>query len=165
MNEIKLKNKNFKNFLSNLDLNTWLIDHALLLWDKAGMANSVEVRSPLLDIEFLNQINKLSPNQRAPKIGDKSIIKKIFSNDLPDYIINMPKKGFSVPVDKWIEYPRTHKLFKELTFSLPDKFINKNYLEKIWNCFSNKRGNYTYKIWVLSCLAGWLEKNNLKLEL
>ncbi len=164
-NEIKLENKNFKNFLSNLDLNTWLIDHALLLWDKAGMANSVEVRSPLLDIEFLNQINELNPDQRASKIGNKSIIKKIFSNDLPDYIINMPKKGFSVPVDKWIEYPLTNKLFKDLTFSLPDEFINKNYLEKIWNNFSNKKGNYTYKIWILSCLAGWLEKNNLKFEL
>ena len=67
MNEIKLKNKNFKNFLSNLDLNTWLIDHALLLWDKAGMANSVEVRSPLLDIEFLNQINELNPDPKSIK--------------------------------------------------------------------------------------------------
>jgi len=163
--ELKSENKNFKNFLSNLDLNTWLVDHALLLWDKAGMANSVEVRSPLLDLEFLNQINELSPDQRVPKIGNKSIIKKIFSNDLPDYVINMPKKGFSVPVDKWIEYPATKKLFKELTFSLPDEFVDKNYLESIWNNFSNKKGNYTYKIWILSCLAGWLDKNNLKLEL
>ena len=57
----------------------------------------------------------------------------------------MPKKGFSVPVDKWIEYPLTNKLFKDLTFSLPDEFINKNYLEKIWNNFQIK-GNYTYKI-------------------
>lgn len=165
LNEINLKNKNFKNFLSNLDLNTWLVDHALLLWDKAGMANSVEVRSPLLDIEFLNEMNKLDPNQRASNIGDKNIIKQIFSNDLPGYIINMPKKGFSVPVDDWIKYPATNKLFRDLTYSLPDQFIDKKYLDKIWDNFSNRKGNHTYKIWSLSCLAGWLNKNDLNLEI
>ena len=30
------ENKNNFNFYSNLDMNTWLIDHALKLWDKAG---------------------------------------------------------------------------------------------------------------------------------
>ena len=74
-------------------MNTWLIDHALLLWDKAGMANSVEVRSPLLDIEFLNQINELNPDQRASKIGNKSIIKKYSQMIFQIILLICQKKG------------------------------------------------------------------------
>ena len=42
-------------------MNTWLIDHALKLWDKAGMSNSIEIRVPFLDLKLLNQL-KLFPS-------------------------------------------------------------------------------------------------------
>ena len=54
---------------------------------------------------------------------------------------------------------------KDLTYSLPKKFINQIFLDKLWKDFKNSKGNQTYKLWILGCLSGWLNTNNLSLNM
>ena len=115
------------NFYSNLDMNTWLIDHALKLWDKAGMSNSIEVRAPFLDLKLLNQLNMISADDRVKKIGTKQLLRNSFKDLLPTEIYNMKKKGFSVPVNDWLNHSKINKRMKDLTYSLPKNFINQNF--------------------------------------
>ena len=45
----------------------------------------------------------------------------------------MQKKGFTVPVNDWLNYPKINKRMRDLTYSLPKEFINQNFLDKLWN--------------------------------
>ena len=159
------ENKNNFNFYSNLDMNTWLIDHALKLWDKAGMSNSIEIRVPFLDLKLLEELNQISSKDRVRKIGSKQLLRDSFKDLLPSEIYTMQKKGFTVPVNDWLNYPKINKRMRDLTYSLPKEFINQNFLDKLWNDFENSNGNQTYKIWTLGCLSGWLDANKLSLNL
>ena len=73
-------------------MNTWLIDHALKLWDKAGMSNSIEIRVPFLDLKLLNQLNLISPEDRVKKIGTKQLLRDSFKDLLPKEVYEMQKK-------------------------------------------------------------------------
>ena len=159
------ENKNNFNFYSNLDMNTWLIDHALKLWDKAGMSNSIEIRVPFLDLKLLEELNQISSKDRVRKIGSKQLLRDSFKDLLPSEIYTMQKKGFTVPVNDWLNYPKINKRMRDLTYSLPKEFINQNFLDKLWNDFENSNGNQTYKLWTLGCLSGWLDANKLSLNL
>ena len=153
------------NFYSNLDMNTWLIDHALKLWDKAGMSNSIEIRVPFLDLKLLNELNMISADDRVKKIGTKQLLRDSFKNLLPVEIYKMQKKGFTVPVNDWLNHPKINKKMKDLTYSLPKNFINQIYLDKLWYDFENSKGNQTYKLWILGCLSGWIDSNDLSLNM
>ena len=72
---------NYDRLLSEVDLNTWLIDHALALWDKAGMAHSIEIRVPFLDLESKNNILKI-PDK-------KSGFQKLERNSYLDRLLNL----------------------------------------------------------------------------
>ena len=86
------ENKNNFNFYSNLDMNTWLIDHALKLWDKAGMYHSIEIRVPFLDLKLLEELNQISSKDRVRKIGSKQLLRDSFKDLLPSEIYTMQKK-------------------------------------------------------------------------
>ena len=77
----------------------------------------------------------------------------------------MQKKGFTVPVNDWLNHPKINKKMKDLTYSLPKNFINQIYLDKLWYDFENSKGNQTYKLWILGCLSGWIDSNDLSLNM
>ena len=150
---------------SNLDLNTWLIDHALKLWDKAGMSNSIEIRVPFLDLKFLNDLNVISPKDRVNSVGSKKLLRNSFEDLLPKEVYKMPKKGFTVPVNDRLCDIKIKKKMRDLSYSLPRNFINHEYLDNLWNDFESSKGNQTYKLWILGSLSGWLNINKLNLNI
>lgn len=85
-----------------LDLKTFLVDHNLNYTDKMGMAASVEIRVPYLDIPLVNTSVKLPTDLKLRNTQTKYILRKIGEKYLPGSIINRPKTGFGGPVRKWI---------------------------------------------------------------
>jgi asparagine synthase (glutamine-hydrolysing) len=91
-----------------LDLNTYLPDDLLVKIDRAGMAVSLETRPPLLDhrlVEFaLSLPSRLLRDESTST--DKLILRRNQAKYLPDEILSRPKKGFSMPVRRWMrEHP------------------------------------------------------------
>lgn len=81
-----------------LDLKTYLPDDILTKVDRASMANSLEVRVPLLDHELVEHVAALPPAWR----WDKRILREAMREILPAEILLRPKKGFSVPLLDWL---------------------------------------------------------------
>lgn len=80
---------------------TWYMRNQLLRdADWAGMAHSLEIRVPLVDLEFLRSIAPLLVSQTPPSKQDMASAP---SNPLPGAIMNRPKTGFSVPVREWLQ--------------------------------------------------------------
>lgn len=85
-----------------LDLNLWLPGDILLKADKMSMAHSIELRVPYLDRLVMEEA---AAYPAAYKIaGDtKAVLRAAANKTLPDEWANRKKKGFPVPIAKWLE--------------------------------------------------------------
>ncbi|MCG7853322.1 MAG: asparagine synthase C-terminal domain-containing protein [Methanosarcinaceae archaeon] len=79
----------------------YLQDDILVKMDRASMMNSLEVRSPYLDIDLVNFVRKIPSCYKFRKGETKYILKHMLSPVLPLEILHRSKKGFGVPVGKW----------------------------------------------------------------
>lgn len=67
--------------------------------DKMSMANSVELRSPFLDVSLLSWMNIF--NQEQGSYLGKSLLKEILLEYIPEFKFDKEKIGFYVPFDQW----------------------------------------------------------------
>ncbi len=85
-----------------VDTKTWLPDDLLIKADKMTMANSIELRVPLLDHKILEFAASLPQNFKVRGFTTKYIAKKALSGRVPREILNRKKAGFPVPYEKWL---------------------------------------------------------------
>lgn len=85
-----------------LDFKTWLVGGILTKVDRTSMANSLEVRVPMLDQQFLEWAGGVPASARLKNGETKWVLKKAFENRLPDNILYRKKMGFSSPLDAWM---------------------------------------------------------------
>jgi len=83
------------------DGTVYLPDDILVKVDRASMLNSLEVRCPLLDYEFLELMAAVPPALRRANGGGKALLKRAFRGVLPDAVLDRPKMGFGVPLERW----------------------------------------------------------------
>lgn len=93
--------------MMQLDATHYLSECVLFKVDRASMAASLETRAPLLDhtfVEFLTQLPlDLKLRGKLWKPTGKYILKQAMRPRLPRAVIERPKKGFGMPVAKWIK--------------------------------------------------------------
>ncbi len=87
--------------LQYIDIKTFLVGDILTKVDRASMANSLEVRVPLLDHELVEWMATLPSHFKLHGSEGKYIFKKSLEGRLPNDILYRPKMGFSVPLAKW----------------------------------------------------------------
>jgi len=88
-----------------LECKHFLADHNLNYTDKMSMAEGVEVRVPLLDLDVVNLAAQI-PNQYKQRGKEgKWIFKKAMEGILPNEIIYRPKTGFGAPLRSWLHGP------------------------------------------------------------
>lgn len=97
-----IKNIDLLNKMLYIDTKTWLPDDLLLKADKITMANSIELRVPLLDHVVLEFAASLPANFKLRGLTTKYILKKACKTRIPHEIINRKKTGFPVPYDQWM---------------------------------------------------------------
>jgi asparagine synthase (glutamine-hydrolysing) len=80
---------------------TWYMRNQLLRdADWAGMAQSMEIRVPFLDIDLLREV---APWFAAYPDITKAELAAVAAPNLPPALLARPKTGFSVPVREWIK--------------------------------------------------------------
>jgi asparagine synthase (glutamine-hydrolysing) len=81
----------------------WMLPHALLVkMDVATMANGLEARSPFLDHELVEWAISLPDHVRLPGFTTKPILRRLARNYLPDVACGAPKRGFEIPLHRWL---------------------------------------------------------------
>ena len=124
------------------------------------MANSLEVRVPLLDHKFMEFTATIKPNLKLRNFSSKYIFKKSLEPILPDSILYRKKQGFELPVDDWIKKDLKDifydKIFSKNSFI--SNIIQKEYLEKIWNGHQSGTKLYGNNLWLIFLLEAWHDK-------
>jgi len=142
--------------LQYVDLRLYLQETILVKVDRASMACSLEVRAPLLDYELVEFVMGLPSKLKLKGFTSKHILKKAMKNWLPDEVINRPKKGFGVPIAKWVKGP-LKELFEDLLSSdriKQEGFLNPKYVttllrDHLVNKKDNRKQLWTLLVWEL----------------
>lgn len=87
------------------DYVSYLVDDVLTKTDRASMAVSLEIRSPLLDTDLLRFAWGLPDDYVAADRAGKRVLKDLLARYVPRALIDRPKQGFGVPVGDWIRGP------------------------------------------------------------
>ena len=80
----------------------YLQDDILAKVDRAGMMNSLEVRSPFLDLDLVNFVRRLPTRFKLRRGRTKYLLREAMRPFLPSWIIDRPKHGFAVPMAQWL---------------------------------------------------------------
>jgi asparagine synthase (glutamine-hydrolysing) len=77
----------------------------LVKMDIASMAHSLEVRSPLLDQEFMAMVARLPARAKVSDRVTKRVFKDALRPWLPSELLDRRKMGFGVPIREWFRGP------------------------------------------------------------
>jgi asparagine synthase (glutamine-hydrolysing) len=143
------------------DMRTWMVDSGLMMWDKAGMSASVEIRVPFIDPDFVDYVLNLPLDVRTGgKPGTKALLRQVVADDVPQDILTLPKSGFQVPIATWL-HGELHEMFRDLTSSLPSEIFNHRVIDNMWREFDARKADNALKLWTLGAVAGWAKAHHV----
>jgi asparagine synthase (glutamine-hydrolysing) len=151
------------NHMLALDFLTYLPGSVLTKVDRASMAHGLEVRPPFLDSEVV-ELAFLTPLQIKLRKGkEKYLLKMAAQNYLPKEIILRKKKGFAIPLARWLKGPLRQKIEETLIYSplWKSQTLNQHTFIK-WNK-EHQIGaiDRSRSLWALLVLDHWIRKNNI----
>ncbi len=150
--------KNF-NPINYADLKIVLADDMLVKADRMSMQHGLEIRNPFLDYRVIEFAMNLDENKKISNLGQKLILKESFKDFLPKEIFSRKKKGFELPLWKWLK--------TELKNDIETNWLNEKRIkeEGIFNyatvkklkqkLYSDNPGDAPAKIWALIVFQNW----------
>jgi asparagine synthase (glutamine-hydrolysing) len=150
---------------ADLNLRFWLENDSNVKVDRASMAYSVEVRSPFLDYRIIEFARSLPIHYRFGLRGvRKKILKDILQEYIPKSLFDKPKKGFSIPLGKWI----CNELNSEIKYYLSDDkldripHLNKKKFKWFLENHFKEKADYSTYIWRVYVMSKWMSLNTIK---
>jgi Asparagine synthase (glutamine-hydrolyzing) len=159
----KIANSNLSGLkkIMNLDFDTNLFSDLLVKMDIATMANSLEGRSAFLSKELLEYIPSLPDNFKIKGTTTKFMLRQLATKYLPAPLINQPKRGFEIPLKKWIDNELKEPVFDYLSSanSFYKNFVKETFVQDLLNNKIKIADEKRAKIlWTLLSLEIWYKK-------
>jgi asparagine synthase (glutamine-hydrolysing) len=142
-----------------VDAKTWLVDDVLYKVDRSSMMHSLEVRSPLLDYRIAEFMANLPVAFKLNLRYKKILLRKFLANNIPESYIQKKKQGFNAPVSIWAKSQLKELMYFQSTSGLMQPIFNIERIKSMWDDHISGRADYGLKLFGLSVLGGWLEKN------
>jgi asparagine synthase (glutamine-hydrolysing) len=143
-----------------LDMKMYLEGDILVKVDRASMGCSLEARVPLLNASVVEFATRLPIDLKLRRLTRKYIFRKAVAGHLPPEIINRPKKGFGMPVSKWLQ---THLRGLLLDLLSPERLRKQGLFQTsvveqlIQDHLNGQRDNRKY-LWSLLVFQLWYAK-------
>jgi asparagine synthase (glutamine-hydrolysing) len=131
------------NDIMRVDLEGYVPGNMMVKSDRMAMANSLEVRTPFLDIDFAEFCIQLPEQLKLNNENDKIILREAMGSYWTETIRKRHKQGFGMSIKSWFEEENLvnlsndllkdpdQKIFKYIDFKTTQKFLNKDH--KHWN--------------------------------
>ncbi|KPV39353.1 asparagine synthase (glutamine-hydrolyzing) [Alicyclobacillus ferrooxydans] len=138
------------------DLMTYLPDELLPKMDAMTMANSLEARSPLLDVDLAKFTARLPFQLKVQGIETKALLKKLASKYVPHDVLYRPKKGFNMPLSEWLRStlsPLAHELLSSPAFNRG--IFDQTAVKRMLHQHQTGAGDFGQQLWSLMMLEMW----------
>lgn len=137
----KLHNRDMVNKRAYVDYKIRLVDHLISdHGDRMSMANSVEVRYPFLDKDFVEFSTKVPSDLKLKDFTEKYILKEMASKVVPKEIIEREKFGFVAPGSPYLLQKNIEYINDILSSNTIKKqgYFNPAQIEKLKNTYQQK---------------------------
>lgn len=143
-----------------VDTQSYLADNCLLKVDRMSMANSLEVRVPLLDKDLVTMAFDVPPNLKLRGSETKWLLKRIAGRQLPRECVYRRKEGFSIPMKHWLgtrfrpileEYLSPSRLRRDGIFDV-------SMIERMKQEHLAGPANHSHILWSLIVFHAWKER-------
>ena len=162
--EDRYKEKNWQIKRMLVDMDTYLPGDILCKVDRASMKYSLESRCPILDTDVMELSFRIPHEYKYSQGIKKKILKDIAYDYIPKDLLDRPKVGFGVPIDKWLRGPLKEELLtycdesflREQNIFKPEKTAN--FIKKYLETGDKGRGtgeNYSKIVWSYFALQQW----------
>ncbi len=132
-------------------------DDILVKVDRAGMAVSLENRIPMLDRDVIEFAWSLPMEYKYDGDTTKRVLKEVLYRYVPKRLLDRPKKGFSVPLERWLKEGDTAEWAKELVLhskAAEDGILDPVQVNRLWKQFETK-GVSPRLVWTVLMLEQW----------
>ena len=139
------------------DQMTYLPDDLLAKLDRASMAVSLEVRAPLLDHRVVEFSWRLPRRFKLRDGIGKWILRQVLYRRVPKAIVERPKMGFSVPIDRWLRGPLRGWAdgFLNLTELRRAGLPNPTEIIRSWRDLQAGRAANGTRVWAVIMFQAW----------
>ena len=141
-----------------MDMEVYHPDDILVKVDRTAMAVSLETRVPMLDKDVIEFAWTIPMEYKKQGTDGKLVLKDVLYRYVPKEMMDRPKKGFSIPISKWLREP----LLREWAESLIDRklldeqgILDTDEVWRIWKDFIDN-GNWRIQIWYILMFQSWM---------
>jgi asparagine synthase (glutamine-hydrolysing) len=143
--------------MMTLDATHYMSECVLFKVDRASMAASLETRAPFLDHTLIEFLMQLPVDLKLRGFTGKFLLKRAMRDVLPAEVIRRPKKGFGMPVAKWVK-GELRTLVRD-TFA-PERIrrhglFNAAYIQKLLDEHERGHADHRKLIWTLLMFELW----------
>lgn len=142
------------------DMKTYLTGGILVKVDRMSMANSLEVRAPILDKEVIEFAATLPSHYKFRDQEKKFALKEIFKPFLSDDILYRKKMGFSVPLADWLRN-EIHDISESYLITKAEglnRLFNHEMIAKLWNEHQNQEADHSPILWSMLMFEMWWQR-------
>ena len=162
--DIKIVSGGTDNHLMLMDLLMYHPDDILVKVDRTAMAVSLESRVPMLDKDVVEFAWSLPVWMKWENGRGKLVLRDVLYRHVPRELMERPKKGFSIPIQKWLKEPELYAWAESLLKE--DKIRQEGYFDpemvtRLWKDFT-QRGIWRKQIWHILRFEDWLEQEYRK---
>ncbi len=133
--------------------NLYLQDGILAKVDRASMLCSLEARSPFLDVEVADLARRIPWQLKLRNGQTKWILKHALRGVIPDRIIDRPKKGFGMPVGRWLREGRF-----DFDHEQPQPHVKTGFAERRVQAHLSGKSNERLFLWCYWLLGRWIRR-------
>lgn len=142
-----------------IDFHFWLPQDILLKADKMSMSHSIELRTPLMDIDVFKYARTIPNKYLLKNKQTKYIFRNVASKKIPEEWSKRRKCGFPVPFSKWLYEEKFYNMVKEeFSKSYVSKYFDQSYILKLLENHYSKKENNGRKIYNIYCFLVWYDQ-------
>ena len=145
--------------LLELDTKVYLVDDIFTKVDIASMANSLEVRCPLVDHRLIEFAATVPSDLKMKGFRGKWLLRKALGDLLPRDILYRRKRGFGIPHARWLR-GELRPMLRD-TLSSPRVyqrgFLQRAAVERLMDEHDSGRVNHGLRLWNLLWLELWFQ--------
>jgi asparagine synthase (glutamine-hydrolysing) len=165
----KTTDVNMINCFQLQDFKSYLVDDVLTKVDRMSMANSLEVRVPLLDHNLVEFAFSLPLNQKIrcvdKQIVTKYLLKSVAHTSFPQDFLERPKQGFGIPIANWLASRGLSSVKNIINKNNPIfEFLSYEATSRIVNRFVSGEQDQAAKVWSLLIFSLWLGRVHMKTD-